>query len=139
MAFIPSQLNDCPTALYRLFDAAGDLLYVGITNNVKVRMQGHRADKRWWPEVVEKRITWYPNRPDAAAAEDRAIKTEDPRYDRSYRQAGGANLPIRQPRPAAPRVAQDDSTESEPNWARMLRTAPVYVRQVVPVRGNRSA
>lgn len=72
--------ND-PTALYRLFDKDGALLYVGITWDVEQRMTGHRSDKAWWPDVTERRVEWLPNRPLALAAELDAIRAEQPRYN----------------------------------------------------------
>lgn len=35
-------LDDHPTALYRLRDAAGQLLYVGITSDVETRLRSHK-------------------------------------------------------------------------------------------------
>lgn len=75
--------NDEPTALYRLYDAAGHLLYVGITDNPRERWTLHANDKPWWHEVVRKEVTWFGTRVEAGITELRAIDTEGPRYDRS--------------------------------------------------------
>lgn len=72
--------ND-PTALYRLFDKDGGLLYVGITVDVEQRMTAHRSEKTWWPDVATKRIEWFPNRPAALRAELVAIGAEQPRHN----------------------------------------------------------
>lgn len=71
-------LDDHRTALYRLFDAEGALLYVGITVNVEQRWTEHERAKPWWPQVAEKRVEWFENRPLALTAELQAIKTERP-------------------------------------------------------------
>lgn len=76
------------TAVYRLYDAAGALLYVGISKHPEERFVEHEQLKFWWHEVVEKKITWYPTRGAAVAAEDKAIVTEDPRHDRTWRMSG---------------------------------------------------
>lgn len=39
------------THLYRMFNAAGEKLYVGCTNDVWRRLHAHRRTKPWWPEI----------------------------------------------------------------------------------------
>ncbi|MFC9268967.1 GntR family transcriptional regulator [Streptomyces zhihengii] len=71
------------TALYRLFDADGRLLYIGISNNPEYRFNQHRRDKPWWPLVARNEVTWFDSLPDAAAAEKVAIKAESPAHNHS--------------------------------------------------------
>lgn len=68
-------------ALYRLYSDIGELLYVGLTVDVKTRMKDHRNGKAWWPEVAYRRIEWHPDRLSADAAETAAIRTEHPTYN----------------------------------------------------------
>lgn len=68
-------------ALYRFYDAGGDLLYVGITNNPGRRWGRHADDKPWWTEVDRIEIERYPDRPSVLLAEKAAIKAELPRYN----------------------------------------------------------
>ncbi|MFD3520457.1 GntR family transcriptional regulator [Streptomyces sp. NPDC058653] len=70
-----------PTALYRLYDADGNLLYVGITNNPKVRFGNHGRSKPWWPEVELKQIVWLDSLQEAEEAERLAIASEGPRHN----------------------------------------------------------
>lgn len=70
-----------PTALYRLFDATGDLLYVGIGHTPEVRWKQHARTKDWWPLVVEKTTQWFDTRLLATKAEADAIRTEKPRFN----------------------------------------------------------
>jgi predicted GIY-YIG superfamily endonuclease len=70
------------TALYRLFDAEGRLLYVGITFNPDNRWAEHATSKSWWPDVTEKRIEWHGSRTDAVAAEVAVIAAELPLYNK---------------------------------------------------------
>ena len=66
------------TALYRLYDVKGKLLYVGVTDNLKNRFAQHAKVKSWWPSVAKRTVTWYDTRPDAEAAEDAAMLNESP-------------------------------------------------------------
>lgn len=43
-------------ALYRFYDAAGALLYVGITIDPGSRWRSHAHDKPWWQQVAQ--IGW---------------------------------------------------------------------------------
>lgn len=73
--------RSAPTAVYRLFDSDGCLLYVGISINPKARWGMHARDKSWWPEVAEKTIELHPNRDAAEAAERHTIAAEAPKYN----------------------------------------------------------
>jgi predicted GIY-YIG superfamily endonuclease len=68
-------------ALYRFFDAGGDLLYVGITNDPGRRWGRHANDKPWWHEVDHIEIERYPDRESVLAAEQKATKEERPKYN----------------------------------------------------------
>lgn len=70
-----------PTALYRLLDAGGTLLYVGITDNVAHRLRQHARSKPDWPLVASVAVDMHPDRASAAAAEVRAIKDEAPAWN----------------------------------------------------------
>lgn len=74
-------LDDRPTALYRLFSKDGALLYVGVTIDIDQRWASHERSKPWWPQVEERRVEWYANRPLALAAELNAIQTERPLHN----------------------------------------------------------
>lgn len=68
------------TALYRLYDAGDELLYVGIADDPKIRFRRHRDEKPWWPQVAMKDIEWLADRETAQAEELRVIEGEMPRY-----------------------------------------------------------
>lgn len=70
-----------PCALYRYFDGADELVYVGISNDPGTRLGQHRLDKPWWDDVVTAKIQRYPDRASALAAERIAIRDEHPRYN----------------------------------------------------------
>jgi predicted GIY-YIG superfamily endonuclease len=74
-------LDDHRTALYRLFDADGALLYVGITYDTEQRFASHRNSSPWWKDVASESIEWHGSRRLALAAESAAIKAERPRHN----------------------------------------------------------
>jgi predicted GIY-YIG superfamily endonuclease len=63
-------------ALYRLFDDAGRLLYVGTSIDPDRRFSQHRSSKWWWPRVAGVELAWFADTPTARAAEDVALATE---------------------------------------------------------------
>lgn len=69
------------TALYRLRDSSGLLLYVGISEDPYRRWTEHSKDKPWWPQVGRHDIEWLDSREQAAAAELAAIKSERPLFN----------------------------------------------------------
>lgn len=68
-------------ALYRMFDAAGTLLYVGLTAHVEARMSQHKVGKEWWPDVANVQLEHFPSREEVARAEREAISSEKPLFN----------------------------------------------------------
>jgi hypothetical protein len=66
-------MTDRPTAVYRLYDAAGYLLYIGVSNDPTRRWREHRKEMFWWREVDRHDRQWYPTEREADAAEREAI------------------------------------------------------------------
>jgi hypothetical protein len=78
----PEQLlTGTRTALYRLRNEAGELLYVGVSLAPDFRFYDHARLKDWWPEVCDKSVEWFDSRDDAFAAERAAIAAEQPKYN----------------------------------------------------------
>ncbi len=69
------------TALYRLFDWTGVLLYVGISNNPESRFRQHRTQKSWWAQVDGISFEWFESRYKPSLADSQAISTESPRHN----------------------------------------------------------
>jgi predicted GIY-YIG superfamily endonuclease len=69
------------TALYRLYDSADALLYVGIAEDPKKRWSEHAADKPWWSNVAQRDVEWFSARELAEAAERVAITSEAPLHN----------------------------------------------------------
>lgn len=73
-----------PTHLYRHFNSAGMLLYVGVSLNYLVRTSQHASTAEWYEEVVNITIEAFQNREAALKAEKKAIKNENPKYNQHH-------------------------------------------------------
>jgi len=69
------------TALYRYFDANLKLLYVGIAFDPIIRQHAHKQ-RSWYAEVSTMEIDWFDSRAEAAIAERKAIRLENPKHNR---------------------------------------------------------
>lgn len=69
-------------AVYRLYDGADQLLYIGLGSVPEARWRAHSREKTWWPDVVRKTVEWHGSFPEAARAEQDAIRAEQPRHNK---------------------------------------------------------
>lgn len=74
-------MRDFPATLYRVYNAAGLLLYVGIAFEWIVRVESHRRGAHWFWEASSIRLQHFKSRLDAAKAERTAIRKEKPLYN----------------------------------------------------------
>lgn len=74
-------------ALYRMKDAGGDLLYIGVSDHVLRRFHEHSRQKWWWVQVAAIDVMHYETRNLALMAEQAAIRTETPRYNVEYNES----------------------------------------------------
>jgi predicted GIY-YIG superfamily endonuclease len=77
-----SDMRNKPTCVYRVYDVAGRLLYVGMTKNPRGRFAQHNA-RPWWPDADVIYLAWFPNRTEALNAERHAIRDESPIHNRT--------------------------------------------------------
>lgn len=71
-----------PHFVYRCYDAADRLLYIGCTVGVEARMSAHdRQGSRWFPEMARYTTEEHPGRDAALAAEREAIRIESPMFN----------------------------------------------------------
>jgi len=70
--------------VYRLYDADGNLLYVGTTNNLERRMASHRHDKQWWSDVADVETETVASATEAAEAERNQIHTLEPLHNAKH-------------------------------------------------------
>ncbi|MFG2780799.1 GIY-YIG nuclease family protein [Streptomyces prunicolor] len=64
-------------AVYRLYDSAGALLYIGSSYNPERRYRDHYP-KPWWPLVARREEEWHPSKEAAYMVEMAAIAAEAP-------------------------------------------------------------
>lgn len=92
-------MTDTACALYRFYDHAGVLLYIGITANVGSRFKQHGREKPWWADVHSITLEHYDSREAVLEAERAAIVAEQPRYNVVYNRGHATGAPaVVQPR-----------------------------------------
>lgn len=77
--FVPTE----PHGVYRLFNARGILLYLGMSGDPDTRIAVHRSTQPWRAEIATWTVEWLPNRHAALVAEQVAIDAELPCYGRT--------------------------------------------------------
>jgi len=69
--------------VYRYYDAAGRLLYVGLTGQGYGRAHDHRRTAPWWPLVVRGEFEHFADGPEALRHETALIASLAPLYNRA--------------------------------------------------------
>lgn len=101
------EIPELTTDLYRLYDAEGTLLYIGISKSAMARMKQHAKEKEWWLEVRRIEIEHVlGGRCDAELAERRAIESERPKYNITYNTPRYLKLPTEQQQMTAAQLAE---------------------------------
>jgi predicted GIY-YIG superfamily endonuclease len=72
-----------PHSVYIIMEK-GSALYVGMTNNVRSRMYGHKATSRFWSETCEYTIEVLPTRRAALNREKELIKQLRPPFNKIH-------------------------------------------------------
>lgn len=74
------------TSLYRLYDAKGTLLYIGISNDPAKRFNAHRwaRCRAWRHDIDHYTAEWLDTREQAELAEIAAIRSEGPLHNRMH-------------------------------------------------------
>jgi hypothetical protein len=99
MSRTATELETETHGLYRFWDSAGRLLYVGISVNPLSRFDQHRAEKPWWDDIASVTIERYPNRSEVLDAEREAIRSEKPAFNVTH----NTSRPTRARAQSAPR------------------------------------
>lgn len=102
------------TALYRLYDASDQLLYVGIATDPKARWYRHASDKDWWGDVATREVEWFASREEASNAEITAIHKEKPTHNRTHNYTPSpllSLLPLAADQPMRPRLKRIEKDE----------------------------
>lgn len=70
--------------LYRLYDAAGVLLYVGISKSAIHRLHQHLEAQPWADQIASQTVERFASRRELEDAERAAIKAEKPRFNKAH-------------------------------------------------------
>lgn len=68
-------------SVYRAYDVAGDLLYVGMSTSAAQRLGAHEHHSGWWHEVATVTVRHLPTEAAARIHETHAIHSEAPKYN----------------------------------------------------------
>lgn len=74
-------MNNKDTCIYKMYNKDNVCIYVGITNDMKVRMSQHKNDKEWFNEVNRIEHSEYMNRNEAKIFEIYYISKLNPIYN----------------------------------------------------------
>ena len=112
--------------LYRLRDANGALLYVGVSNDWPTRMKQHQADKPWWSDVLAVELVRMDcSRRQLEAIEKAVIKAEAPIHNVVHNEARRMALPTRVDREAVVSAAIGDWSSVPPTELLFVVGEPV--------------
>lgn len=67
--------------IYRCYDAGGQLLYIGLSQDIVTRLKQHRSATPWFDRVAKTVVKLAPDRRAAFRMETDAIKAEQPLYN----------------------------------------------------------
>lgn len=73
--------NSDSTAVYKHINEEGEVIYVGITNNIPSRTGVHSRNSYWFEQVERIEIEWCPTREQAFSLEELEIKKHRPKYN----------------------------------------------------------
>lgn len=127
--------GDQPTTLYRLFDAGGALLYVGISGRWVGRLADHATKQGWWDQVATITRQLFPSRSEALGAERTAIASEHPRYNVQGNDTPPARPDRSRPRAQPPQLSGRQRRRRPPRTLSPAReVAPTATPVPVPIR-----
>ena len=97
--------------VYRVFDAADRLLYVGCSVDVESRLRYHEQHSFWWIFRSRVETEEFPSRAEAAEAEVAAIGSEHPRWNKKDRTTPAPDLSYERDIALRYRALQQDERE----------------------------
>ena len=87
-------LNKEENCVYMFYNKEKELLYVGITNDISLRLKQHRADKDWWAEVDKIYVSQNMTRNEVHLYEIYYIANMIPKYNKTFDNGGLVRLQI---------------------------------------------
>jgi len=79
-----NESGDDPTSVYKYFDKAGILLYVGITRTGVQRQHQHNQSKEWWKFVSRQLVEHFRSRSLAHEREVALIQRFNPPFNKQH-------------------------------------------------------
>jgi hypothetical protein len=73
--------EDRQASVYKLYDAMGILVYVGVSTHGMRTIQQDTQTRPWWPEVASVQVENFPTRKLAQDRERYLIINDQPRYN----------------------------------------------------------
>lgn len=70
-----------PAVVYIVRSGEGDVLYVGVTRNLRARMAGHKVRSSWWSPTIAVTEEHFDRRGDADRREGELIRLLKPPYN----------------------------------------------------------
>lgn len=131
------------TAVYRIRGDVGELIYIGMTNSIPIRWNGHERVQPWWDEIRSLTVDWYESREEAAEVEKAAILAEQPKYNVTYLKPARTGVPKRngpvpvdwESFPFEPWDDDDDLITLD-DLGRMIRTFPSTAKAALRSHGG---
>jgi hypothetical protein len=129
MSIVNTPVKPCDSQqLYRLFDADGELLYIGMSYSAISRYAQHKATKPWIGDVCRIEIETHDvSRAEIAHMEMEAIVAENPRYNVVRRGATSGPAPYRYDRGEG---FGHDSLSLRVQWHTALRELSQLAREL---------
>jgi len=129
------------TALYRHFGADGALLYVGISHQVILRTKQHVETATWAEGINQITVEWFETRDMALAAENAAITSERPLFNKrnSVTDTGRLIPDLISLWPVRTKFAQDVGVDIQVvhKWVQSGRIPSGWMRSVVDAAQDR--
>lgn len=86
--------SDKDTVVYRIYDKNQIILYVGMTNNIKLRLKQHKQDKSWWKDKDIIEVSQLLTRNEAHIYEIYYISNLRPLYNIDFKDGGLVNIKL---------------------------------------------
>lgn len=84
LAHAQPSAREVSTSVYRYYDRAGMLIYVGITRQGMGRNRQHNQNAEWWQHVTSQEVEHYSTRAEAAAREKALIRRFRPPFNKQH-------------------------------------------------------
>jgi predicted GIY-YIG superfamily endonuclease len=121
------------TAIYRMYDEDGALLYIGVSRDFGHRWTQHARKQPWYDLVDRQTVEWRASRHEALTAETAAIKVERPKFNVVHSPLRESAPPVRRPPP--PQADAEQDVERDEQERRLIEERAAEQRRVLKALG----